>query len=177
MADFLTSYNWMMDNEDRGRVCAVVPDTPLGTKAISGINSAAYPTQYAAVYSLPQSQREPAVQDFYKTEFWNKWYAQILSDDLAKRVFDAAVNMGPGTAVKLLQQAINEIVTTPITVDGGWGPNTVASANSCVPVALISRFQQTRLARYQAIVQKNPADAPYLGTAQHPGPWWIRATQ
>lgn len=177
MADFFTSYNWMMDNEDRGRVCAVVPDTPKGTKAISGINSGAYPTQYAAVAALPQNQRESAVQSFYQTEFWNQWYAQLLSDDLAKRVFDAAVNMGPGTAVKLLQQAINEIVTTPIVVDGGWGPNTVASANSCVPIALIGRLQQARLAHYQAIVDRNPADAQYLGTAEHPGPWWTRATQ
>jgi len=166
-----------MDNEDRGRQYKMVPDAPPGAFAISGINSVAYPSQFAAINTIPQPQRGSAVQSFYQTEFWNTWFTQLLSDDLAKRVFDSAVNMGPGTAVKLLQQAINEIVTTPIVVDGGWGPNTVASANSCVPIALIGRLQQARLAHYQAIVDRNPADAQYLGTAEHPGPWWTRATQ
>ena len=177
MADFLVSYNWAMDNEDRGRQYKMVPDAPPGAYAISGINSFAYPTQFAAINVIPQTQRGPAVQNFYQTQFWNTRFAQLLSDDIAKRVFDSAVNMGPGTAVKVLQTAINQIVTTPIAVDGGWGPNTVAAANGCVAVALVSQFQQARLAHYQAIVAANPADLKYLGTEKNPGPWWIRATQ
>ncbi len=177
MADFLVSYNWMLDNEDRSRQYKRVPDTPAGAFAISGINSLAYPKQFAAIDILPQVSRGPAVQRFYQTEFWNPWISQLLSDDVAKRVFDSAVNTGPGTAVKLLQTAINEIAATPITVDGGWGPQTVRAANNCVAVALVSRFQHARLEHYQAIVAKNPDDAVYLGTADKPGPWWIRATQ
>lgn len=177
MADFLTAYNWMMDNEDRGRQYKMVPDAPPGAFAISGINSVAYPSQFAAINTIPQPQRGSAVQSFYQTEFWNTWFTQLLSDDVAKRVFDSAVNMGPGTAVKLLQQAINQIVTTPIAVDGGWGPATVGAANGCVAVALVGQFQQSRLAHYQAIVAKNPAASQYLGTEKSPGPWWTRATQ
>lgn len=177
MALFEVSYNWAMDNEDRGRQYKMVPDSPPGAYAISGINSFAYPQQFAAINVIPQAQRGPAVQNFYQTQFWNQWFGQLLSDDVAKRVFDSAVNMGPGTAVKLLQQAVNQIATTPVVVDGGWGPATVGAVNGCVAVALVGQFQQVRLAHYQAIVAKNPADAQYLGTEKSPGPWWIRATQ
>lgn len=177
MADFLVSYNWMMDNEDRARQYKTVPDPPPGSFAISGINSAAYPNQFAVINALAQSARGSEVQNFYQTQFWNQWFNQLLSDDVAKRVFDEAVNAGPGTAVKVLQQAVNQIVTTPIAVDGGWGPNTLAAVNGCVAVALVSQVQQARLAHYQAIVAANPSDAKYLGTQQNPGPWWIRATQ
>jgi len=177
MALFEVSYNWMLDNEDRARQYKTVSDAPPGAFAISGINSYAYPSQFAAINSLPQTSRGPAIQSFYQTQFWNQWFGQLLSDDVAKRVFDEAVNAGPGTAVKVLQRAVNQIVTTPIAVDGGWGPNTLAAANGCVAVALVSQVQQARLAHYQDIVVKNPADAQYLGTESNPGPWWIRATQ
>ena len=115
-------------------------------------------------------QRQSAVQAFYQDHFWNQWYARLTSDEVAKRVFDAAVNMGPGTAVKLLQQAVGS------SVDGTWGPVTVGAANAVDPSTLVASFQKVRLSHYQGIVASNPTLASYLGTAQHPGPWWSRAT-
>lgn len=167
MASFDTAYNWIMDNEDGGRKYATVSDT--GGQAISGINSAAYPVEFAAINACAQDNRASAVEAFYRTHFWNQWYAQLASDEVAKRVFDAAVNMGPGTACKLLQQAVGA------EVDGAWGPNTVAKANACDEFGLVQTFKQDRLAHYHSIVTKNPADAKFLGTAENPGPWWIRA--
>lgn len=177
MASFEIAYNWTMDNEDRGRQYKTVPDAPPGAQAISGINSAAYPNQFAVINALAQTERGPEIQEFYQTQFWNQWFSQLLSDDVAKRVFDSAVNMGPGTAVKILQEAINVFKTPPLDVDGGWGPNTVAGANSVLSSALVPAFQQERLEHYKAIVAANPSDAKYLGTKQLPGPWWIRAVQ
>ena len=190
MANFLVCYNWMMDNEDRARACTLVDDKPdiyqkdsdgqlvldgegmpirIGAYAISGVNSAAYPRQYATIAALPRGQRQAAVQTFYETEFWNRWYAQLNSDEVAKRILDAAVNMGPVTAVKLAQQAAG------CAVDGVWGPATVTAVNAVDPVAMTAAFKRVRLAHYQAIVAAHPADAVYLGTAVRPGPWWIRA--
>ena len=167
MSSFQIAYSWMMDNEDAGRKYATVPDT--GGMAISGINSAAYPSQFAAIKALPQAMRATAVASFYQDEFWNQWYAQLVSDEVAKRVFDAAVNMGPGTACKLLQEVIGA------EVDGAWGPNTVAKANACDPDSLVTAFKQQRLGHYEAIVASNPDDEKYLGTEEQPGPWWIRS--
>jgi hypothetical protein len=107
MADFSTCYNFMMDNEDAPRACAVIHDPTTAypaAQAISGINSAFYPMQFTTIAALPQSQRAAAVESFYQKEFWNKWFDALASTDVAARVFDTAVNMGPGTAVKFLQQ-------------------------------------------------------------------------
>ena len=161
MAVFQIAYNWMMDNEDARRAYAQVPDAPPGAFAISGINSAAFPIDFADIKVIPQAQRGPAVQRFYQVNFWNRWFDKLLSDDVAKRVFDAAVNMGAGTAVKLLQTAINALGAA-FTVDGGWGPMTLAGANAANPEALVAAFIEARENHYRAIVQKNPADTQYL---------------
>ncbi len=163
MADFITCFRWAMAVEDPQMEFKTVPDAPPGSFSISGINSHAYPAQFAAINAIPQEQRGPAVQSFYQTEFWNQWYAQLSTNDIAKRVFDEAVNAGPGTAVKILQEAINSLGIMPsIAVDGGWGPNTVAAANACDLTELLKAFIKFRCARYSNIAEDNPSDAKYL---------------
>jgi len=168
MADWNTAYNWMMDFEDTPRACKQVPDAcPNGVEgpcfAISGINSAVWPTEFAAIAALAQADREPSVQQFYQDHFWNKWYAQLDADELCKRVFDFAVNGGSGASVRCLQQAVNAISgAAPIAEDGGWGPATVGAANAADPTALVTSFKAKRVANYQTIVNQNPAKAKYL---------------
>lgn len=170
MADWKIVCNWMMDSEDPSRACREVPDAcPGGVKgpcfAISGINSAAFPATFADLAALPADGREAAVLLFYRDRFWNRWYEQLRSDDLAKRVFDFAVNAGSGTGVRCLQQAINALAapgSTKIGEDGAWGPATVAAANAADAAALTAAFTEKRVARYEAIVAAGPAKACYL---------------
>jgi len=179
MANWNTAYNFMMDNEDASRACAQVPDAPeqldpvtgqrIGAFAISGVNSAAWPAEFAAIAALPQNQREPLVKQFYQNHVWNHWFAQLLSDDVCKRVFDFAVNAGGKKAVRCLQQAVNSLAapgTALLTVDGGWGPRTLNAANAADPAALTAAFKAQRVADYQAIAAANPNLAKYL-------PAWI----
>lgn len=175
MADWNTAYNFMMDNEDGPRACAQVHDAPeqhdpvsgerIGAYAISGVNSAAWPTEFAAIAALPQSQRAPLVQKFYQDHVWNQWFAQIVSDDVCKRVFDFAVNAGGGKAVRCLQQAVNSLAAPDamlLAVDGGWGPMTLGAANAVDPASLTAAFQAQRVADYQTIAAANPNLAKYL---------------
>jgi lysozyme family protein len=170
MANWTIAYNWMMNFEDAPRACAQVPDaSPCGVDgpcfAISGINSGAWPAEFAAIAALPQSEREPLVQQFYQNHFWNNWYAQVESDDLCKRVFDFAVNGGSGTAVRCLQRAVNSLAgdgAAQLIDDGEWGPMTLGAVNATDPAAMTTAFQAARVAHYQAIVAANPADAQYL---------------
>jgi len=164
MADFKTCFDFMIQNEDPTLACEIVPDIPPGAHAISGINSAAYPADYAAIAALPQDQRLPAVTAFYQNNFWNKWIQVLTSNEVAMRVLDAAVNMGPGTAVKLLQTAVNAIYCPPqcIQVDGGWGPVTITAANGCEETELVEAFKNAREQHYRDIVAAKPEDAPYL---------------
>jgi Predicted Peptidoglycan domain len=166
MADFTTAFQWAMRFEDPEMACTQVPDVaPAGCAppcyAISGINSGAWPEQFSSIAALPQSARTAAVEAFYKAEFWNRWFDQLASDDLAKRVFDFSVNGGSATAVKTLQQAVNTLGGN-LTADGGWGPMTLAAANSANRAALVAAFIATRVAHYQAIAAANPSEAAYL---------------
>jgi lysozyme family protein len=158
MASFDIAFTWLLTSEDPKNECAIVPDAPPGAHAISGINSHAFPTAFARIAVLPQSQRMAAVSSFYKTYFWNKWLDQLASDELAKRVFDAAVNMGSKTALGLLQRALWPSAEP----DEVWGPETVSAANAGDLTATVEAFKRLRGAHYQEIVARNPDDEKYL---------------
>jgi hypothetical protein len=169
MALFTPAFDWMMKNEDAQRAFKSVPDAPPGAWAISGINSREFPAEFAAINTIPQPQRGPAVESFYRTNFWNRWFSAITSDDVAKRIFDAGVNEGSGTACKMAQIASNTLSSAQITEDGNWGPNTVEAINECDSGALVAAFQKVRADRYRAIVAANPLDERYLAN------WLARA--
>jgi len=161
VANWEADYSFMMSHEDPTQAHAIEPDDPPGAHVISGINSAAYPSQFAAIAAMPQADRGPAVENFYQTEFFNKWEAQ-LSDPVEERILDAMVNEGPVTGVKDLQNAINSVSGAgTVAVDGQWGPATVAAANACDQDALVAAIRATRKARYIAIVAAHPEDSEY----------------
>lgn len=162
MANFDVSFSWTMDFEDPARAYATVPDAPPGAHVISGINSAAFPSDFARISAIPQSDRLPAIIDFYHLRFWSPWLQQIQSDEVAKRVFDAEFNMGEGTGVKLLQTAIENAAGISLGIDGLWGPATLHGANTCDPDMLAAAFRTVRKQHYRDIVLKNPANAKYL---------------
>lgn len=169
MANFEVAFTWMMLNEDSQRQYATVPD--VGFQAISGINSKSFPDQFATINAIPQAQRGPAVEQFYMVNFWNPWFGQIISDEVAKRVFDAAVNMGSSTAVKILQIACNSLLTPLIAQDGAWGPATVHQVNDAAPDALVSAYIAARRAHYVDIIRVKPELSRYLAA------WLARASK
>lgn len=179
MSSWSTAFNWVMDNEDRGRNYASVPDAPgeyqldangnlvldnhghkiwQGAWAISGINSAAYPVQYQQINSLPQPARGPAIEGFYKTYFWSPFLDQVTSDEVGKRVFDAEVNMGQRVGVKCLQIALG---FAPADCNGKWGPHTVSACNEAVEADLVAAFITARVQHYEDIIALKPADVKY----------------
>lgn len=168
MATFQECYSYMIMDEDPQQLHACVPDLPGqwvvnngvkswdGAHAISGVNSATWPLQFAHLLSIPQAERGPAVEDFYKTNFWNNWYAQLTNVPLAQRVFDGAVNEGSGTIVRVLQKALNALGQM-VSVDGDWGPSTVRAANSCDNTSALCEYRHQRKLAYLDIDTKRIA--------------------
>lgn len=163
MSQFEVCYNWLMDNEDSRREYKTVPDA--GGQAISGINSKSFPVQFSKINALTQDQRGVEVENFYHNYFWNKYFGQMTSDEIAKRVFDSAVNMGSGTAVKILQGVLG------CPVDGRLGPATVSFVNASPTEMLVNNFILARCQHYKDIVAKNPVDEKYLAA------WLARASK
>ena len=169
MSMFNPALNFMLDNEDRQRKYASVPD--VGGYAISGVNSHSFPAQYAAIAAVPQAQRGPAVANFYETVFWVPLNIQGVADqDVANRVLDQSVNGGPKTGPMLLQQAANSFGGT-LTVDGVLGPDTLEVVNAINPANLLAAFRTARENRYRSIAARNPDLGQYLNQ------WLARAAQ
>lgn len=73
---------------------------------------------------------QPAAIEIYRKYWWDKYHYNAFNDiQIACKVFDLSVNMGPMTSHKLLQIAINRLNVKPIAVDGIIGGNTIAAAN------------------------------------------------
>lgn len=86
----------------------------------------------------------------YKDRYWDTVKAEQLPPAVRYVVFDAAVNSGPGQAVKWLQRALG------VADDGVIGPKTLAAANAANPDALRMRMLSQRL-RFMAGLTNWPA--------------------
>lgn len=70
--------------------------------------------------------------EIYRDQWWNRYrYRLIQSQAVATKVFDLAVNMGPGRAHRLLQQALRAC-GNPVEVDGQVGAKTRAAVREAL---------------------------------------------
>lgn len=79
------------------------------------------------------------VAPLFRKKYWDKVAGDDLPKGLDYAVFDAAINSGPGRAVKWLQEMVG---TTP---DGVIGPKTLAAVGHHAVKDLISEYQAKRL--------------------------------
>lgn len=115
MADFLTAHNGTMglegalanDKDDHGGLTykgvaeKKHPGWP-GWPIVKGI-IAMNPINVNAALQNNQTL-QAMVLSFYKSEFWNVIKGdRIVSQNVAASIYDTAVNMGPETAVKMVQ--------------------------------------------------------------------------
>jgi lysozyme family protein len=104
--------------------------------------------------------QEDAIE-LYKKHFWNPIHGdELLDEDLAICLFDAAVNQGPGAAVKYLQECLNKYEGVSLAVDGGMGPKTLEAANQIAPDSsagdeLEFRYLLWRLFHYADLANKS----------------------
>lgn len=93
------------------------------------------------------------VKTIYKKGYWDVIKADSLPDPLDLILFDMAVNHGPGTAVKLLQQSLNSILKTgsSLAIDGAMGPKTLAAVKDVTSMDHNMWLQPNSLVRYLCI--------------------------
>jgi lysozyme family protein len=93
-------------------------------------------------------------RDIYYKEFWlDHKYNKIQNRDIAKEMFDQAVNMGQTTANRNLQKSNNLLTADddiyPISVDGVMGPQTLKAINHCSkPIALFNILNGYQIKHY-----------------------------
>lgn len=85
------------------------------------------------------------VAPMYKAKYWMACYANQLPLGIDYAVFDAAVNMGPGRAVKLLQECIGCVP------DGTIGPRTIQLIDQKKPEDVIDAFSNRKTSFYEGL--------------------------
>jgi lysozyme family protein len=85
------------------------------------------------------------VAAIYKERYWRKADCERLRPGLAVMHFDAAVNQGPGTAVRILQEAVGT------SSDGEIGPLTLRAIAATPPIKLLNAYANIRRERYRAM--------------------------
>jgi lysozyme family protein len=82
----------------------------------------------------------------FKLDYWDKIAGDLLPWPLCLYVSDAAFNMGPVRAVRLLQKALGNV-----NVDGVMGPKTLAATNRYFPGEIGAMFNARRVLAHAAM--------------------------
>jgi lysozyme family protein len=156
MADFLPAFERTMRLEGGYRLHTVVGDR--GGMTYAGIARNAWPhwPGWAAI-DKGDTPATADVRNFYAANFWQPIHADAIAwQPVAETLYDAAVNMGVTTAVKLAQ------VVAGSTPDGKFGPKTLAAVNGLDPDKFIAAFALAKVKRYAAIVSKDRSQGRFL---------------
>lgn len=111
---------------------------------------------------------ERLVADFYQRHFWRPFESLRAPGRIPAKLFDTAVNVGVGGAVKMLQRVVNQSgPVAPLVVDGVIGPKTRAGFTLSVGGAgdedsFLQAFCREQEAHYRRIVGRNPGQSKFL---------------
>ena len=156
MADFLPAFERMILNEGGYKLHTVPGDR--GGQTYAGIARNAWP-RWQGWRSI-DAGGEPAaemVRGFYRSNFWTPLrLEEVQSQDVARTLFDFAVNAGTGTAAKLAQIVVG---TTP---DGKMGPKTLTALNNYDADLFLARYALAKLARYEQIITRDSSQRGFL---------------
>lgn len=95
-------------------------------------------------------------QELYRKYFWEDYgYGHVIDQNLATKIFDAAVNMGPKHAAEFAQRAANGL-GAKLVVDGSLGPASIAAINALDGLAMRKAYADQMTAYYLAIIKANP---------------------
>ena len=100
----------------------------------------------------------------YRAEYCTRPKIDQLPKSVQPLMFDMSINHGPATAIKLLQQVLNETGNT-CAVDGGIGDETLACAKAAASAlgdALENKLVDRRVAFYQSIVARDASQSVFL---------------
>ena len=127
--------------------------TDLGGETKYGITKRFYPD-----VDIKNLTEEEARQIYYD-DYWVANKVPSMPDNLKHIFFDMCINQGRGTAVKVLQRAVNS-KGGDLEVDGGLGPKTIEAINKYKPCD--NRTRCYRLKHYYDLVNKKPEQEKFL---------------
>lgn len=121
-----------------------------------GISKRQYPE-----LDIANLTREDAIAIYYR-DWWRRYrYDRLQDESVATKVFDLAVNMGPATLHRLLQEAL-VFLGYDIAVDGIIGPQTIEAANKADPERLLQVLRWLAAHHYYRIAAQRTQSQAFL---------------
>ncbi len=149
MADFNAAVSKTIAREGGSKITNDPADKGGLTKF--GIAKASHPNVDVAALTEDQAKA------IYKAEYWDKIRGdQLINQEVAEALFDTAVNMGCGMAVRLAQRAVN------VPDDGAIGPGTINALNTVLVPLFLSRYKLAKIARYVDICKKDDSQRKFI---------------
>lgn len=121
-----------------------------------GISRRSYPE-----LDIANLTREDAIAIYYRDFYAKYGYGRLNDEAAATKIFDMAVNMGPATAHRLLQEAL-VFLGYPVAVDGIIGPQTIGAANKADPRRLLQVLRWMAAYHYYRIADQRPQSRAFL---------------
>jgi lysozyme family protein len=148
-----------------------------GTKYENNPHDRGGPTKYGVTQkTLGDYLGKPATPDMvrvmpigtaisiYRSMYWRAINLDRLPEELQPVIFDMAVNLGPGTAVRLLQHALGDL-GRPVIGDGRLGPITTGVAAGLIKdrgaKRVIDAICDQRRAYYEHIIAEDPSQSVF----------------
>lgn len=121
---------------------------------------------------------EEKAKQIYRNRYWHEPLFDLVaqrSQRIAFELFDTGVNMGPATAARFLQRALNVLnragkVYPDIEADGRIGPIALAALDAFLAArgrmlgeaVLLKALNGLQLARYVSIAEKDPSQEAFV---------------
>jgi lysozyme family protein len=159
MADFEPAFQFMLPHEGGYNF------TPgdHGGKTKFGISQAAFPHLDIEHLTLDDARQ------LYIQHYWSpNYFREIISQDIANKIFDIAVNMSMRSWASIVQEACGDCGVN-IVIDGVWGARTRGAVNACNPRQLMVAIRQRQGEHYHRLAEHDPTQAKFLHG------WLVRA--
>ncbi len=106
--------------------------------------------------NLRDLTRDEAIAIYFR-DFWSTERYSALPEQIAQKVFDLSINMGPAHAVRCMQQALRACGDR-ISEDGVLGDATIAAAARADGAALLAALRSEAAGYYRVTVQRSETD-------------------
>lgn len=151
MSTFEKAIDYVIENETGGDPNGAYSDDPddYGGPTKWGVTQAEAERHGFDVRDLTRAQAE----GIFRSDYWR--FDGVGDQRIGTKLLDMAVNLGLGTTVKLLQQAVG------VKADGAFGNVTMNAVNSAGPLLLFD-LAHASARRYARIVAKDHTQARFI---------------
>lgn len=99
---------------------------------------------------------------FYGEHWWQRYHYDELEADVAIKVFDLSINMGPGGGHKVLQRAARSCGVDGLVDDGVIGPKTRSAIAAMRSRCLVAAMRSEAAGYYRSLVAADPGRRKFL---------------